>query len=368
MMQTTFEGGKTLVAGMRGSEHVRVIEAITHAARGFSVRRVARGIESGFANGSSGSWAGENASPQPPMVGIGGSTVTSLNGDRWAGLVAGARSEKSNAGWESLHRLRWNAKPMSRRTRMTTAETGAAMAVTVTDLQEEKEGAERTPSTLVREEAEVVEREVEVETVILPISTGKEVESRSGETLEPDRDGSGFGLPFLCGVPEGIRACTAPAGWSVMTMLSVVLVFKTEELVTEVVDSTEVVTEVVLLPGGVDTTINGAEVGVCPGGHVKVELRGEVKVGLGPGLGLAVVIVFEFEESIGMTSILREKRTCGSRQRKKTKRSRRSRRGWHLRQSRLVRVELTFSGPQADAREWCGGWKRYVSGEALAGE
>ncbi len=111
------------------------------------------------------------------------------------------------------------------------------------------------PSTFVREGigivvvvviTDVVEREGEdvVGIAILPTSPGKEVESRGCETLEPGRDSSGFDLPFLCGVSEGTgEECVALGAWLVMTTLFVV--FKTEELTTEVVESTEVVTEVV---------------------------------------------------------------------------------------------------------------------------
>jgi hypothetical protein len=113
-----------------------------------------------------------------------------------------------------------------------------------------EKGAERTPSTLVREGIgkvtvvkaikEVVEREGEDAVAILPTSAGEEVgESRSSETLEPGRYGSGCDLPFLGGTSEGTgEEGIALAVWLAMTTLSAVC--ETGGLATEV--GTEVVT------------------------------------------------------------------------------------------------------------------------------
>ena len=118
-----------------------------------------------------------------------------------------------------------------------------------------EKGVVRTPSTLVREGTgtvltvatikELVERKegIMVETAILSTSTVEEVRvSRGSEAPASGRDESGFDLPFLCGMSEGTgEKCFALGASLVVTMLSVA--FKAEELGTEVVDSTEVVTE-----------------------------------------------------------------------------------------------------------------------------
>ena len=89
---------------------------------------------------------------------------------------------------------------------------------------------------------ELSEREDAVEIATHSISTGGEVGAlRGGEILETGRDGSGFDLPFLCGVSDGKGEKCIALGASLTTLL---VAFKTDEPATEVVDST-VITELI---------------------------------------------------------------------------------------------------------------------------